>query len=137
MLVMATKKFKRNIHSCMYCTTIAYHKGTVIHYIANFVSVVSENILKNKPLKLTTIHPMRRKMTTPKILMRQEVKTPSHVPNKTGSEIKKLALYQGLWEDKFWKFKDILYNVQIDNKYFVNKLIFLFFKSKRNEYVGS
>lgn len=85
----------------MYCTTIAYHKGTVIHYIANFVSVVSENILKNKPPKLTTIHPIRRKMTTPKILMRQEVKTPSHVPNKTGSEIKKLALYHGLWEDKF------------------------------------
>lgn len=40
-------------------------------------------------------------MTTPKILMRQEVKTPSQVPNKTGSEMKKLALYQGLWEDKF------------------------------------
>jgi hypothetical protein len=39
-------------------------------------------------------------MTTPRMLMRQEVKTPSHVPNSTGSEIKKLALYHGFWEDR-------------------------------------
>lgn len=124
------------------CTTIAYHRGTpgtVIHYMVNFVSIDSYNILRNKPLKLTTIHPIRRKMTTPKILMRQEVKTPSQVPNKTGSEMKKLALYQGLWEDKFWKFKDILYFILMF-MYIINtwSVVNLFILQKQwNEYLGS
>ena len=43
-----------------------------------------------------TIHPDLKKTITPKILMRQEVKTPSHVPNKTGCDIKKFDFHQGL-----------------------------------------
>ena len=31
-----------------------------------------------------TIHPDLKKTITPKILIRQDVKTPSHVPNNTG-----------------------------------------------------
>lgn len=50
---------------------------------------------KNFKSTLTTIHPMRRKMTTLSILIRQDVKTPSHVPNKTGCEMKKLAFHHG------------------------------------------
>lgn len=35
-----------------------------------------------------TIQPDRRKTMTPKILIKHEVNTPSHMPNNTGSEIK-------------------------------------------------
>jgi hypothetical protein len=38
---------------------------------------------------------------TPMRLMRQEVNTPSHVPNNTGSMMKKLAFHHGLCSDKF------------------------------------
>lgn len=36
-----------------------------------------------------TIQPERRNTITPNTLIRQEVNTPSHVPNSTGWEIKK------------------------------------------------
>ena len=52
--------------------------------------------LKDISLILTTIHPVRRKITTPKILIIHDVKTPSQVPKSTGSEMKKLDLYHGL-----------------------------------------
>ena len=35
-------------------------------------------------------------MTTPKMLIMQDVKTPSHVPNNTGSEMKKLDFHHGV-----------------------------------------
>ena len=42
-----------------------------------------------------TIHPDRRKTMTPKMLIRHDVKTPSHVPNRTRSETKKCDSHQG------------------------------------------
>jgi len=42
-----------------------------------------------------TIHPDRRKTITPKMLIRQDVNTPSQVPNNTGWEIKKLDFHHG------------------------------------------
>lgn len=38
-----------------------------------------------------TIQPLRRNTMTPKMLIRQEVKTPSQVPNSTGCDMKKLV----------------------------------------------
>ena len=35
-------------------------------------------------------------MTTPKMLIMQDVKTPSHVPKSTGSEMKKFVFHHGL-----------------------------------------
>ena len=43
-----------------------------------------------------TSHPLRRNTITPKILIKQEVKTPSHVPKSTGWDMKKLDFHQGL-----------------------------------------
>jgi len=48
---------------------------------------------------LTTIQPVRRNMMTPNMLIMHDVNTPSHVPNKTGSEMKKLAFHHGLLSD--------------------------------------
>lgn len=47
-----------------------------------------------------TIHPDLKKTITPKILIRQDVKTPSQVPNNTGWEMKKFDFHQGsaLWK---------------------------------------
>lgn len=49
----------------------------------------------NQPL-LTTSHPVLRKRTTPKMLIMQEVKTPSHVPKSTGSHTNSWIFHQGL-----------------------------------------
>ena len=38
-------------------------------------------------------------MTTPKMLIMQDVKTPSHVPNRTGSEMKKFDCHHGRVRD--------------------------------------
>lgn len=42
-----------------------------------------------------TIHPDRKNTITPKIFIKQEVKTPSHVPNRTGCEMKKFDFHHG------------------------------------------
>ena len=42
-----------------------------------------------------TTHPERRNIMTPKILIITEVKTPSHIPNRTGCEIKNCDFHQG------------------------------------------
>lgn len=42
-----------------------------------------------------TIQPDLKNTITPKILIRQEVKTPSQVPNNTGCDIKKLDFHHG------------------------------------------
>lgn len=42
-----------------------------------------------------TIHPDRKNTITPKMLIRQEVNTPSQVPNKTGWDKKKFDFHQG------------------------------------------
>ena len=42
-----------------------------------------------------TIHPERRKTMTPKILIRHDVKTPSHVPKRTRSDTRKCDSHQG------------------------------------------
>uniref|UniRef100_A0A224YIG7 Uncharacterized protein n=1 Tax=Rhipicephalus zambeziensis TaxID=60191 RepID=A0A224YIG7_9ACAR len=44
---------------------------------------------------LPTIHPDRRKTMTPNRWIMHVVKTPSQVPNSTGSDTKKLADHQG------------------------------------------
>lgn len=49
----------------------------------------------NQP-SLTTSHPVLRKRTTPKMLIMQEVKTPSHVPKSTGSHTNSWIFHQGL-----------------------------------------
>ena len=46
-----------------------------------------------------TIHPLRRKTMTPKMLMRQEVKTPSHVPKSTRSDTRKCDSHHGCARD--------------------------------------
>ena len=51
--------------------------------------------------KLTTIHPNLKNMTTPRRLIKQEVNTPSQVPNNTGSRIKKLDFHHTFC-DRFW-----------------------------------
>jgi len=38
-------------------------------------------------------------MMTPNMLIMHDVNTPSHVPNNTGSEMKKLAFHHGLLSD--------------------------------------
>lgn len=43
-----------------------------------------------------TIQPDRKKTMTPNMLMRQDVNTPSHVPNNTRCDIKKLVRHHGL-----------------------------------------
>ena len=50
---------------------------------------------------LTTIHPVRKKMTTPKMLIIHDVKTPSQVPNRTGSEMKKFDCHHGRLRDDY------------------------------------
>ena len=50
---------------------------------------------------LTTIQPVLKKMTTPKMLIIHDVKTPSHVPNNTGSEIKKFDCHHGRLRDDY------------------------------------
>lgn len=42
-----------------------------------------------------TIHPDLRKTITPKMLIKQEVNTPSQVPNNTGCDMKKLDFHHG------------------------------------------
>lgn len=42
-----------------------------------------------------TIQPDLKKTITPKILIKQEVNTPSHVPNNTGCDMKKFDFHQG------------------------------------------
>ncbi len=42
-----------------------------------------------------TIHPDRKKTMTPRMLIKQEVKTPSQVPNKVGGLKKKLECHHG------------------------------------------
>ncbi len=44
---------------------------------------------------LTTSQPVRKKSTTPKILIMQVVKTPSQVPKRTGSQTKSCTFHQG------------------------------------------
>lgn len=43
-----------------------------------------------------TIQPDRKNTITPNMFIRQDVKTPSHVPNRTGCDIKKLVRHHGL-----------------------------------------
>lgn len=42
-----------------------------------------------------TIQPDRKKTITPKIFIKQEVKTPSQVPKSTGCDMKKFDFHQG------------------------------------------
>ena len=42
-----------------------------------------------------TIHPVRRKTITPKMLIKQDVKTPSQVPNRVLSDTKKCDNHHG------------------------------------------
>ena len=61
------------------------------------ISIPVQNTIKiDKPIPAcATTHPERKKMMTPKILTITEVKTPSHVPNNTGCEMKNWDFHHG------------------------------------------
>lgn len=60
-----------------------------------------------------TIHPDLKNTITPKMFMRQEVKTPSQVPKSTGWETKKFDFHQG---SAFCKNKTLQLTRQIRGK---------------------
>lgn len=66
-----------------------------------YQSLPVQNIIKTafKAPAWPTIHPDLKKTITPNIFIRQEVNTPSQVPNNTGWDMKKLDFHQG---SAFW-----------------------------------
>ena len=78
-----------------------YFEGNIPQAAIFFGEGEKEGLLLIYDTVLTTIQPVLKKMTTPKMLIIHDVKTPSHVPNNTGSEIKKFDCHHGRLRDDY------------------------------------
>jgi len=91
------------------CSELSYEYLLTYNYVLTLVLTlvlsydplysITRETGSNKLRQLTTIHPVRRNMTTLKMLIMHDVNTPSQVPNNTGSEMKKFAFHHGLLSD--------------------------------------
>lgn len=75
-----------------------YHKLKITSKNITYLQLPVESTMSTalRMPACATIQPERRNTITPKIFIMQDVKTPSHVPNRTGCEIKKFVLHHGL-----------------------------------------